>query len=230
MAAYLRDLYTFCWAVSYSWSGLLTGGYIMALLWFWSTLKQRSLSRKAGVVVALFLLFLAFFHAWREQYQKTQPGLRLSILSIGISPDNPPKMLLTCSISNVGQASVADSWILKVNLGRRGILELNPTIFPKDKPIVVVSPNNNGKTYSYSPSDALYEKTASHPLENGAKATGLLYFQLTGVQYTEATTLGTRYTLECRDVNNNAIKSEYTIKGRSDADVYYPGMQTPTVH
>ena len=68
--AWLSDLFQFLRAVLNSWAGYTTGGIVVALAWLWSTISQIPLSRKAGIVLALFFLFMAFFNAWRKQYRE----------------------------------------------------------------------------------------------------------------------------------------------------------------
>jgi len=40
---------------------------VVALVALWTTLRQKPIPRKLGVVLAILFLFLAFFHAWRKQ-------------------------------------------------------------------------------------------------------------------------------------------------------------------
>ncbi len=63
----MSDLFSFVWAVINSWAGYATGGLIVALVALWSTLRQKPVPRKLGVVLAIVFLLLAFFHAWRDQ-------------------------------------------------------------------------------------------------------------------------------------------------------------------
>jgi hypothetical protein len=67
---WFSDLLHFLLAVINSWAGYATGGVVVALLWLWSTISQIPMSRKAGIVLALFFLFMAFFNAWRKQYRE----------------------------------------------------------------------------------------------------------------------------------------------------------------
>jgi hypothetical protein len=67
---YLRDMVLFLWSVLNNWAGYATGGVIVALVWLWSTLRQKPPSRNVGIGLAIFFLFFAFFNAWRDQYVK----------------------------------------------------------------------------------------------------------------------------------------------------------------
>lgn len=70
MYTYLRDLFEFLWAVINSWAGYSTGGVAVALLSLWSILGRVQYSRRFGIALAEFFLFLAFFNAWRVEHQK----------------------------------------------------------------------------------------------------------------------------------------------------------------
>ncbi|HEX4920517.1 MAG TPA: hypothetical protein VFV92_07230 [Candidatus Bathyarchaeia archaeon] len=85
---WIKDVGVYLWAVLWNWGNLATGGVIIALLWlYYSVIRQSSMPRKVGIVVALLFLMFATFNAWREQYRKNNPGLRLQIDEIG--PGNP---------------------------------------------------------------------------------------------------------------------------------------------
>ena len=116
---FLKELFIFSWAVINNWAGYCTGGVIVALLWFWSTIKQRPISRKIGTALAIIFLCLAVFNAWREQYIKTLPRLKLHIEQslIGPSHDHPTDtyILLVVSVSRpYGPPSIAQDWGLTV--------------------------------------------------------------------------------------------------------------------
>ncbi|HEY2496356.1 MAG TPA: hypothetical protein VGK24_04745 [Candidatus Angelobacter sp.] len=70
LKVWFSDLYQFLWAVLNSWAGYTTGGIVVALAWLWSTISQTAMSRKPGIILALFFLFMAFFNAWRKQYRE----------------------------------------------------------------------------------------------------------------------------------------------------------------
>ena len=71
----LRDIVIFLWAVLNNWAGYCTGGVIVALLWFWSTLRQRTLPTKLGLLLAVGFLIVAVFNAWRAQKQSVDSVL-----------------------------------------------------------------------------------------------------------------------------------------------------------
>lgn len=68
--AWFADLFQFLKAVLNSWAGYTTGGIVVALVWLWSTVSQIPMSRKAGIILAIFFLLMALFNAWRKQYHE----------------------------------------------------------------------------------------------------------------------------------------------------------------
>jgi hypothetical protein len=116
---FFKDLLTFLWAVIDSWAGYTTGGIIVAILWLWSILRQRAVPRKIAVAVAVFFVFCAVFHAWREQFHKasnvqakfdasTKPEFRVVIAQIigTYSSSGKTVFLVQMGVFNRGADSV----------------------------------------------------------------------------------------------------------------------------
>lgn len=136
MGVYLRELGIFLWDVINNWAGYATGGIVVAFIGLWSTLSRKTASRRFGIVVALFFLFFAFFNAWRAEYGKTYPTLRLAIDLEGFAdtledqpghsllPGTGTAVMLFVDIRNLGAPSIADHWTLYLTVpGRKGVIE-----------------------------------------------------------------------------------------------------------
>ncbi len=232
MQEYLKDLVQFLLASAEHWAVLVTGGIVIALLWLWSALKQRPLPRRLVLGLAAAFLVFAFFNAWREQYQRSHPGLSLEIDSVMVgyedqSPESS-KWLIIASVANNGSPSVADQWKLSV---------LAPGWnHEASQPFSLIAPNEpvrfnyeEGDSLVYSQDDALYGKTMPQPLATGSKQTGLLMFLFPGLSKSVVTQKGTIVTLECRDVASNRIKTTRTLQGVIFKHPgYYPGTKPPT--
>lgn len=122
MIGYIADFLRFLWAVINTWAGYTTGGIVMALLWFWSTLKSATIPRGVGITLALVFLLVAFFSAWREQYRRAEiaaedvPDLRGwidGVITGQMLPDNSgsvPGVLLVVSIKNLKMPSIVQGY------------------------------------------------------------------------------------------------------------------------
>lgn len=86
MAGYLHELGKFLWASINNWAGYSTGGVIVAVVSLWHVLKNRQISRKLGLCLAALFLFLAFFKAWQEQFERGE-NLQIALTQ---KPQQPP--------------------------------------------------------------------------------------------------------------------------------------------
>ena len=203
----------------------------MALIWVWTTMKNVSLPKWLGVGLTIIFLFFAFFNAWREQYLKTHPGLRIEIQELGLAPDqdNPEttKVFAIVSIANLGSPSIADSFQLSMKMpDSSNEITVQPYMFDPNKPITLSDSNGS---VEYSGSDALYLKTSGQPIQTGGKMTGIVSFRIPSISYEKSSKTGVSFTLECKDISGNLIKQTRVWKSGNDTKLsdYYPGLTPP---
>jgi hypothetical protein len=137
---FVREFFIFAWAVINNWAGYCTGGVVVALLWFWSTLKQQPIPKKLGLIVAAVFFALAIFSAWREQYHRAQeaeargPRLVGEIQGtlVGIS-EGQVGMIMVATISNLptGDPSIVKMYSLTITLQSGEQIKGEPFTVPK---------------------------------------------------------------------------------------------------
>lgn len=66
------EIWAFVWAVATNWAAWMTGGLIVALTFLWERFKQKDLPRMFVLLLAGVFLVVAFFNAWKEQYEMTK--------------------------------------------------------------------------------------------------------------------------------------------------------------
>jgi hypothetical protein len=234
MSEYIQELWQFVWAVVTNWAGLTTGGVIVALLWLWSTLKQTSIPRKAGIVVALLFLFLAVFNAWREQYKKVQtaaadvPELKGWIDGL-LSGEMPMEgrgavsmILLTVAIKSLRSPSIVQGYECTARTPNGESYKGQPQTVPADMKL-------QGKwgVKELSNMVPLYEKTAETPIERGGMRRGLLLFTFPDANSRFG--LGSTFDLTFEDVVGKKSSATVTVKSEDGGSpLYYPGTQKPS--
>jgi len=150
----------------------------VALIWLWSTLKQIPVSRKLGIGLALIFLLFAFFNAWRTQYLKTHPGLRLEIVQLGTANGQTPndsRILIWAALANRGEPTTADSWELFINVPNQLPLKAETLYLDPTRPIGYGM--SNGQERRLSGDDILYNKAMRQPIQKGMKEVGFLGFE-----------------------------------------------------
>ena len=92
---------------------------------------------------------------------------------------------------------------------------------------------DSGRSLTYDPKDALYNKTSSAPLPTGGKESGMLVFDLAGESQPDAEITGTVYRLICTDIFGNSIHEDHSIQGNHiknpEQFPYLPGTTEPTI-
>jgi len=227
MGEYFNQIFEFSWAVINNWAGYATGGIVVALVWLWSTVYQKIISRRLGVALALSFLFFAFFTAWREQYLKTHPGLKLEVLQLGVADghtQNDCKIFISASIKNNGMPSVADYWELFVQTSGHNPVKAEIQYIDPSQPLTFNLPG--GQTAKLSSEDVLYNKTMKQPIQTGMKEVGILSFGMK-MPRKDIEIKGTKFLLQCRDVNGNFIRVEQTWEDVSMPLMFFPGMNPP---
>jgi hypothetical protein len=226
-------------------SKMLLKEYIAALWVYWWALMScaaftilafaaekipriKKLNAKLMAILAIIFLFISSYLAWKKEYEKTQPGLHVSIERLGLSPDQKypgmTQLFAIVSISNLGPPSIADSFIFRVQTNDGMDVTESPYMFDPDSPLTVVI--TEGESLKYSSSDALYLKTGGNPIPTGGKKIGILGAHLANITFKSADQSGTKITLLCEDVAGNVISSPPRIKGTGNTHElgFYPGM------
>ncbi|MGD0819426.1 MAG: hypothetical protein ABSA71_01620 [Desulfomonilia bacterium] len=208
----------------------------MAVIWLWHVLKEKHMTRKSGICVALLILFWACYIAWLNEYKKTQPGLHLNVYQVAVGADMdvvPPRpfVYMSAAIKNNGEPSIADHWELDIYLPN------NPTPHRYSPEIIRSSSPKNmfdmigGETVVLDESETLYNKTMKEPIKSGMKIVGFLPFIIHDLTVDDANQLGTAaiYVLRCYDINENKIESKYDWhhSHRTHQIKPYPGMNLP---
>lgn len=191
-----------------------------------------------SIALAIGLLLLASFLAWRDEYKKTRPGLQLVVQTFmsgqahNESGNDITAVVLLASLSNVGQPSIADQWILTISFpdGRNPIVATPSALIGESTLHLPVANVANRQSVDYNAKDALYDKTASVPISQGGRQTGFLLFEVSGLTQAEAETPGMIYTVSCHDVFGNTIVGSFKKRAGMDNSIkYLPGMDPPVV-
>jgi hypothetical protein len=232
MPEIIREISIWAWAVINNWAGYATGGVIVALAWLWSTFRQKPTSKKFGIGIALVFLCAALFNAWRDQYQKTYPGLRLTIDEWAIGQMdfvNSGNLALlgtgafsevTATVRNLGNPSIADNWSFSMSVPDQQnsingkLVDYNPP--PKD-PIVI-----SGDPISV---DKFLFKLTKSVIPTGDKRQGLLLFFIPDKSRGELEKAHAVMTLTCHDIAGNVITASQEWKpSQSGGHVHFPDL------
>lgn len=163
-----------------------------------------------------------------EERRRNRPALALQGLQVGVgnSESNEAVAFLIAAVSNTGAPSIADGWALTATVSGSREVQGEPQF---------INPTGNinlafagGDTRTYSPDDALYNKTAV-PIQNGGKVPGILIFAFPGANVEDLRKPDTRFELSCTDVAGVRVRADLPWQGGqpSDIRVYYPGMKPP---
>lgn len=247
---FLSDLLSFIWAVVHSWAAYATGGVIMALVTFWSTLRQKPVPRWFGVTLAVIFLFFAFFHAWRSEHRaaiqaqeekqkvdnelsatrnESLPKLKGQILfsSSGISRNDADttSVLFVVSIRNSGAPSITKDWSATIDVPGRGSISGTAVHYPKGFDLFE---NEQAEGQRLQNSDAIYEKTAEHPVTAGAEVHGFLLFDFKGVRPEQMERGGAIVRLTFFDVKDreNTITGLWRTSDKLNTLPHIPGIKS----
>jgi|ERR1700694_3734644 len=225
---YFKQILEFLLAVVNNWAGYTTGGVIVAAVWLWLTLKQKSITRKWGMILTGLFLFLAVFTAWREQYLKTHPGIIMEMDEV-IVADNIPHsaalIMVTASVANRSDPTILDSWVLEISVpGEPRTIEQTP-VYLDPRATIRFAGMSGIPDFKMDAGDVLYNKTLPQPLPLGSKVTGILEFEIKGSSKDRISKKGTVFTLRCKNVSRDVIKASQYWTGNSNGHQYYPGMK-----
>src|SRR5579863_9726932 len=104
MARWVNECLAWVLAVGHHWETLVTGGIVTALLTTLQYKKQKSIPWTLARRVFAGFLFIAFFLAWRDQYERAETAearaLRaettLSAKGQEAPPKKGPQLVITC--------------------------------------------------------------------------------------------------------------------------------------
>lgn len=164
----------------------------VALLSLWSILGRVQYSRRFGIALAEFFLFLAFFNAWRVEHQKRTAieAMRLRMVVVAVAPagDNREGSIITVSgiITNEsGPPSVADQFGARIKVAGHG--DVPATILPRGMGNPVLTGGANVKV-TLRESQYWPEAGVERPIETGGGRVGwlMLYFKDLSLEYVTA--------------------------------------------
>jgi len=78
MANFLSDIGTFLWGVLSHWQAYMTGGIVMAVLFIYERLWNKTVSTRTVVWGIIAFFIAAFFMAWRDQLNEKR-GLQAAV-------------------------------------------------------------------------------------------------------------------------------------------------------
>jgi hypothetical protein len=226
-----RQIVPFLLAVCFNWAAYSTGGIIVAIVTFWHSLRNKPVSKKLAIALALCFLLMAFFKAWDEQFEAaaafyqelndlTNPKLSAKIEAIDSADVMNAKecqAFLAVSVKNDGAPSVATSWQLSVTSSSVNVNRQQPTVIPDNFLL-----HDNGRLIArFHANNHLEEKTTVSAIQRGLPVSGWLRFDLPGITCTQFRE-GEK-TLYFRDVNDVEYSATFANVRNLEAPVYFPG-------
>ena len=214
------------WAVINNWAGYTTGGLIVALLWFWSALKQQPLSRRLSIALAVGFLAFAVFSAWREQYRArlrsdaelqrmTRPVLSGEIGPVTFGPagdlNQNAIILIPAKIANLGAPSAIDNISAGVKLKSGRTVEVTPLDPPREG---IRALGIDGSDQFFQTSDYL-PRVGAKPIPTGGLLPGFVYGLLNGVTSKELVDFPITVVIQFYDVYGNRVMLTREITKRN---------------
>jgi hypothetical protein len=228
----LGDIGSFLWSVINNWAGYCTGGIIVALLWIWSTVKQTTVPRRIGIIVAISFLAVATFNAWREQKKRaddadvarqkaearfdelTIPKMSADIVGMmdahmTIGTNNRSLITLVVTVRNLGAPSIAQ--FKKASITLSGGQEFHPQLMlPTGKDVVL--PGGTGvPSITLKEKDRLLDRTMNNPILTGSAVLGWLQCVIPYMQHSELQ--GATVRLELVDVAGKPFMATKVMGG-----------------
>jgi hypothetical protein len=233
---FIRVLSTFLWAVVDNWAGYCTGGVMMALLWLWSMLKTQPIPRKVGIGVALLFLLLAFFNAWRDQYDrvakltgqidKDRPDFigEIDQITFGDSPETGgSSAFVLVTLINKGSPSVVDGFAATVDTGEHHIenratwINAGLTLYGPNKTVIA----------KFQEDDNLVAKINT-PIPQGGRVRGWLFYNFKGVSSSQLDVgTGAKWTITFSDYLNREYKAVPAKNFTPGQPKMFPGARYP---
>lgn len=233
----IKELQDFLWAVFNNWAGYTTGGVIVALVSLWSTLKQKTIPRKLGVVLGVIFLFLAFFNAWRDQrHSAMDTQKQVDYLS-------RPEFVVESENQASSCSNALTTIFLAVRITNHGtdsaVLDYEAHFQSKTTPSIkakTVAPGlvgslklryPNGQWYEIPPSGLLYNRTGV--IHRGDYIAGRLPLEIPGNHCDELMDPGTYITIRVKDYLGNWFSGYFqgTSKNASQGPALMQGEPIP---
>src|SRR5438128_615387 len=153
MANLFGDNAQFIWTVLSHWQAYMTGGIVMAAMFVYERLTQKTVSVRVVIGGIIAFLLVAFFMAWRDQnkqlervtkdLERTKQDLdterkkvagpelkgRIEMTSFGYNPNLPEvngTIAIVASIRNTGAPSIVELWDCSVAIPGKGTINGRP--------------------------------------------------------------------------------------------------------
>lgn len=211
-------------AVIEHWHGYVSGAAVGFFLEVFERLKGWKPNKKVFAVILICGFLVSIFDTWREEYNKTHPGLRIEIVQIGVGDGytkDDSKIFLTAAVSNVGDPTIADAWRLSIQPVGGATVSAETAYVDPSNPIVLNF--SNGQQTKLNGSDVLYNKTMTGPIQSGMKEVGILAFTV-NLPRELLEKVGTKFTLQCKDVDENIVQTTREWSGKNTDLMFFPGM------
>ncbi len=231
------DIKLFMDAIGGDLVALLSGiGSVVLLILGLTIFYKKDTPRWVVLSVAAVCFFCAAARIWTTEHRtlvKTRddllalnsPQLVLTIDELGVGTlrlgqQSQSGIMVVANLVNRGAPSIAEDWVLSALLtdGRSasaGTMYVDPRGGLRGK---------GDLNWTVSGKDALYDKAANRAIQKGEKLRGVLAFRFKQFTEEELKTTGTKYRLQCVDVNGKGLQAEFTFTGNSHPYYYLPGV------
>jgi hypothetical protein len=218
------------------WEAYVFAGVVAAAAGIYEHYKERSVPWPAFKYGLLAFLLASFFMAWREQYhaveaakaetekankkfeEQTQPKFVLGwgqsilgdgVISYGKRSETNTHIFFTVTVINRGAPSIITSIRLSAKLKDGKILEGSGYI-PSQPEVVFHMPDG---PIRFSTSTSLAARGTANPIPTGGQADGYVFFVFPPGLKAELIDPATVFTLEVKDVANNAYEAKILNTG-----------------
>jgi hypothetical protein len=226
------DWVEFLKAVVINWAAYATGGIVVATLGLWSTVRQIPISRKIGIVAALFFLLVAFFHAWREQRDaavsarvqleaESKPSIALEVTQmLSAEFQDGTQAFIAVDVRNSAAPSAIYGWQLYYPADDKSAQPISPTVIPDGYQIIM-----NGQLRGEFHADNRLEERTREPIVQGQRVGGWLRFVLPKTNAKEFASDTTSKKLVCMDVYKHQWSTSFKRLSHEGLQ-YYPEAGT----
>jgi hypothetical protein len=202
---------------------VLMSGLVSVVLTIWE--KHLRVPHNVFYAIAALCVFIAGFMAWRDEYQKTHPGVVMEIdqVAIGNAPSGDARLFITAELVNRSDPTMLDSWRLDIETpGGEKINDIAPGYARG-----ATWTTQDGGIIAFKDEDILFFKTTTEPLAKGARVAGVIFFEVRGKKKDYIGQIGALFRLKCRNASREAVTAEYIWHGGGEPFLNVPGLKTP---